>query len=417
MVQIKKRCPDACGIPSSERDCHPPTAPPPLPPPPIPQPPPSPPPSPEQPVYLNECTYDNPAYQYYSTQSGWNGCANLNGFYQASLANSFGSTLQGYAQEGRGTFCYVASNFIYYEDETATTRPGTSAYYQNCPETCGKSKCPRCTNDPSFIDANNHTCADHAGKDCSQLPNLNQEEIVDVQLHCPESCSDVTGHCPPSPPPPASPPTPPLSPPSPAPPPPAWLVGVCYDIPTYQYYSSTSGYSGCADLKEFYDKALAGDYNSFAPTLQGYAQQGRGTFCFIAANYIHYTDDTELTRPGTTSYYQNCPETCGQASCPGCVDDGDFTDAAGNCAAHAGQDCSQISGLTSAEILARRIACPVSCSDVTPHCPPPPSPPSDPPSPPSPSPSPSDPPSPPTEEDSSGDSSGDSGSGSGSGSA
>lgn len=165
---------------------------PPLPPlPPMPPSQPPPPPSPPPlPSYLSFCKDDNPDFQLYGIW--WLTC-DVTAYY----TNLYGVSCETW-------FSWNNAAFV------------TEDFEQECPQTCGTARCPRCTDDPDFVDRWGYACSDNVGLDCSTFVDVydyTPEQQLDVQLSCPEACTDVAPGCPPS--------TPPLPPPLPPSPPPS----------------------------------------------------------------------------------------------------------------------------------------------------------------------------------------------------
>jgi len=70
---------------------------------------------------------------------------------------------------------------------------------QNCAATCDTVKCPRCTDDPDFVDYWGYKCADNVGLDCGTFVEVFEYtpmQQLDVQVSCPETCIDVVPVCP-----------------------------------------------------------------------------------------------------------------------------------------------------------------------------------------------------------------------------
>jgi len=54
--------------------------------------------------------------------------------------------------------------------------------------------CPRCTDDPDFVDYWGYPCSANVGLDCSTFVDVFEytaEQQVEVQLACPQACTDV----------------------------------------------------------------------------------------------------------------------------------------------------------------------------------------------------------------------------------
>jgi hypothetical protein len=237
--------------------------PPPTSPPSPPTPPPPPPlaPIPTRPSYMKNCI-DDDAYRF-SLNFGQYG--------------TFEYTCATFAASGSGTIRSIRSNCASAANYGANANELTEACPESCKKPHGDMQCPRCLDSPTYKDAYGYTCEQNTGFDCTTFDivyGYTAEQIYDLQLNCPQACTEVVPRCegpsppPPLPPPPSPPPLPPSPPPPPSPPSPPSppFSPPPVDDPNYSF------------ILNF------GTYGSFEYTCATFAASGSNTIKWIRSN-------------------------------------------------------------------------------------------------------------------------------------